>query len=710
MTQKYFTLIAKETAVSEKQVVNIFNLTADGSTIPFIARYRKEATGNLDEVAIASIVERINYYEELEKRKETILKTIEEQGKLTQELRTKIDQCNDANVLEDLYLPYKPKKKTKASVAREKGLEPLAIIILNQDPSIDLNALASQYLQEQVPHVADALQGARDIIAEMVSEDAIARERIRNLFTKTANIHSKVLRGKDEEGQKYKDYFNLTETLSKCPSHRLLAMRRGEKEGFLSLDIYVEESDALDLLDELFIKNDSDAGEQVQIAIEDAYKRLLKPSIEVEFRLSSKNKADEEAIEVFASNTRQLLLSSPLGQKSTLAIDPGFRTGCKVVVLDEIGNLLHNTTIYPHAPQNEWQEAQHIILGLIKKHHIAAIAIGNGTAGKETEQLCRSISFDTPVEIYVVNEAGASIYSASEAAREEFGDLDLTVRGAISIGRRLMDPLSELVKIDPKSIGVGQYQHDVNQNKLKEKLDAVVESCVNSVGVDLNIASKHLLNYVSGIGPSLAKQIVAYRAANGKFKSRQDLKKVPMLGPKAFEQSAGFLRIRESENPLDNSSVHPERYSLVAEIAKDLNCSVETLIKDPSIRKQIDIKKYVREDIGLYTLQDILKELEKPGRDPRATLKAFQFAEGINKMEDLYAGLILPGIVTNITQFGAFVDIGVKQDGLVHISHLANKFIKDPNEAVQLNQHVMVKVMEVDIARKRIQLSIKEAI
>lgn len=710
MSPKYFTLIAKELSISEKQVVNIFNLTSEGSTIPFIARYRKEATGNLDEVVIASVVEKIKYYEDLEKRKETILKTIEEQGKLTPELKSKIEDCNDANVLEDLYLPYKPKKKTKASVAREKGLEPLALKILEQDPSLDLHAEASKYIQELVPDITEALQGARDIIAEIISEDATARERIRNLFAKTAFIHSKVLKGKDEEGIKYKDYFNLTEPLSKCPSHRLLAMRRGEKEGFLSLDIFVEEADALDLLDDLFIKNDSDAGEQVQIAIEDSYKRLLKPSIEVEFRLFSKNKADDDAIEVFASNTRQLLLSSPLGQKSTLAIDPGYRTGCKVVVLDEIGNLLHNTTIYPHAPQNEWQEAQHQLLSLIKKYSVAAIAIGNGTAGKETEQLCRSISFDTPVEIYVVNEAGASIYSASEAAREEFGALDLTVRGAISIGRRLMDPLSELVKIDPKSIGVGQYQHDVNQNKLKEKLDAVVESCVNAVGVDLNIASKHLLNYVSGIGPSLAKNIVEYRTTHGKFKTRNDLKKVPMLGPKAFEQSAGFLRIRESENPLDNSSVHPERYALVADIAKDLHCTVETLIKDPTVRKQIDIKKYVREDIGIYTLQDILKELEKPGRDPREPLKAFQFAEGINKIEDLYTGLILPGIVTNITQFGAFVDIGVKQDGLVHISHLANKFIKDPNEAVQLNQHVTVKVLEVDITRKRIQLSIKEAI
>ena len=710
MFSKYYKLISQKVQISEKQIISVNQLLEEGATIPFIARYRKEATGNLDEVILSNTQELLIYYRELEKRKETILKTIESLGKLTDELKLKIDNCNDAIVLEDIYLPYKPKKKTKASIAREQGLEPLALTILEQDPKIIPENIASNYITEEVSTIEDALQGARNIIAEIVNEDIIAREKIRNLFKRTAIIHSKIIRGKDEEGIKYKDYFKLTEPLAKCPSHRLLAMRRGEKEGFLNLDISIVEEDAINALQNVFVKNNSESAKQIQTAIDDSYKRLLKSAIEVEFRLSSKNIADDEAIEVFASNTRQLLLSSPLGQKCTLALDPGFRTGCKLVILDHIGNMIHNSTIYPHAPQNEWDKAQETILQLVDTYNVQAIAIGNGTAGKETESLSRSINFKKPVEIYMVNEAGASIYSASEAAREEFGDYDITVRGAVSIGRRLMDPLSELVKIDPKSIGVGQYQHDVNQTKLKEKLDAVIVSCVNAVGVDINIASKHLLNYVSGIGPTLAKNIVEYRNTHGVFKSRNEMKKVSMLGNKAFEQAAGFLKIRDGENPLDNSAVHPESYSLVNKFAHDLNCTVIDLINNKELRQKIDPTKYISNQVGLFTIQDILKELEKPGLDPRAPLKPFFFAEGIHKIEDLYPGLILPGVITNITNFGAFVDIGVKQDGMVHISHLANKFVKDPNEVVTLNQQVQVKVLSVEIERKRIQLSIKEAI
>ncbi|MBP7477980.1 MAG: RNA-binding transcriptional accessory protein [Chitinophagales bacterium] len=710
MLDKYFHTISTKLSVQSNQVVQVFQLFEAGNTIPFIARYRKEATGNLDEIKIEQIKDSIDYFKDLEKRKITVLNTLTELGKLSPELKLKIDLCNDITILEDIYLPYKPKKKTRYSVAIENGLEPLAKSIFVQDRKLNIASESDKFINEKVANREDALQGARDIMAEWIHDDIRSRDRIRQLFNKTGIISSKVIRGKNEEGIKYKDYFLFSESVQKCPSHRILAMRRGEKEGFLSLDISVEEEKALDILDNLFVLNDSDSGEQVQISITDSYKRLLKPSIELEMRMALKNKADEDAIEVFATNTRQLLLSPPLGQKNTLGIDPGFRTGCKLVVLDKQGKLIHETVIYPHPPQGEYQKSIETIKFLAEKYEIEAIAIGNGTAGKETEQLCRSIAFNKAIGIYSVNESGASIYSASTAAREEFPDRDITVRGAVSIGRRLMDPLSELVKIDPKSIGVGQYQHDVNQTKLKGKLDFVVESCVNAVGVELNIASKHLLNYVAGLGPTVAKNIVDYREANGDFKNRQELKKVPLLGNKAFEQCAGFLRIRNAENPLDNSAIHPEQYGLVEQIALDLKCDIDALIRDASLRKQIDIRKYMNEKQGLFTLQDILKELEKPGRDPRAEMKAFEYATGINSMEDLNTGMILPGIVTNITNFGAFVDIGVKQDGMVHISHLANKFIRDPNEAVKLQEHVMVKVLEVDVARKRIQLSIKEAL
>ena len=709
MEPKYIQKIAEKLSLSVQQVTNVSNLQAEGATIPFMARYRKEATGNLDEVAIGNIVEEIDYFTDLNKRKETVLKTIEDLGKLTPELKKRIDDCYSATELEDIYLPYKPKRKTKATQAIEKGLEPLAKALFEQG-SINPEEAAAAYIKEEVKDVKEALQGARDIIAEWVSEHEQARTKIRQLFAESATLTSKVYTPKkdEEEAQKYRDYFEFSQPLATIPSHRLLAIRRGEKEGYLLMDISIDKQLAVESLEEIFVKASNAAAAEVKKAIEDSYNRLLKSSIENEARLQSKAKADEEAINVFTENLRQLLLSSPLGSKRVLALDPGYRTGCKVVCLDAQGNLLYNTAIYPHPPQNQWTESIAEIKCLVSKYDIEAIAVGNGTAGRESETLVRSINFGKHVSIFQVNESGASIYSASEVAREEFPDHDITVRGAISIGRRLLDPLSELVKIDPKSIGVGQYQHDVNQTKLKQGLDRVVESAVNFVGVDVNTASKHLLQYVSGISSTLANNIVQYRAQNGPFKSRAELKKVPMMGPKSFEQCAGFLRIPGAENPLDNSSVHPESYALVAQMAKDVQASLEELIKRAELRKQINKRKYISETTGEFTIEDILKELEKPGRDPRQPIEEFKFDETIKSIEDVKVGMQVPGIVTNITAFGAFVDIGVKQDGLVHVSQLSNKFVSDPNEVVKLQQKVIVTVTEVDVARKRIGLSMKD--
>ncbi len=708
MDPKYVSVIAQKLSLSIKQVVNVYELQEEGATVPFMARYRKEATGNLDEVIITSIVEEIAYFKDLEKRKETVLKTIESQGKLTPELSAKIVACINATELEDIYLPYKPKRKTRASQAIEKGLGPLADWIWEQQSGSPETA-AQAYVKEEVKSAKDALQGARDIIAERVAEDQQARTAIRSLFESSAILVSRVLSSKKEEAdaQKYRDYFEFSEPLSKCPSHRILAIRRGEKEGYLLMDINIEKAIAVPELERLFVKNNSEAAEEIRLAIADSFDRLLKPSIENEFRLTTKNAADEEAIQVFAENLRQLLLASPLGSKRVLALDPGYRTGCKLVCLDEQGNLIHSSTIYPHPPQNEWQKSMDTIKQLVKQFGIEAIGIGNGTAGRETETLARSIDFGKPVSVFQVNESGASIYSASEVAREEFPDYDVTVRGAVSIGRRLLDPLSELVKIDAKSIGVGQYQHDVNQSRLKESLDRVVESCVNHVGVDLNTASKHLLMYVSGLSATLAKNIVEYRQKNGPFKSREELKKVSLMGPKTFEQCAGFLRIREAVNPLDNSAVHPETYPVVEAMAKDLNCKVKDLIEKAELRRQINRKKYISETIGEFTIEDILKELEKPGRDPRAPIEEFRFDDSIKTMEDVKVGMVVPGIVTNITKFGVFVDIGVKQDGLIHVSQLSDTYVSDPAEVVKLQQKVKVTVTEVDLARKRIGLSMK---
>jgi uncharacterized protein len=722
--------IAEKTNLSVKQVNNVYDLHEGGATIPFMARYRKEATGNLDEVQINDIVEQINYFSELDKRKETVLKTIEGLGKLSPELKQRIENCYDATVLEDIYLPYKPKRKTRATMAIEKGLEPLAAFIFEQG-SGNPETEAANYVKDEVKDSKEALQGARDIIAEWVSENEQARNRIRQQFQASALVSSKVVNSKkeEEEAQKYRDYFEFREPLALCPSHRIMAIRRGEKEGYLLMDIDIDKPGAVDGLERIFIKpggsgsrdpaglagegsRGAGAGErgsaaELRKAIDDSFDRLLKPSIENEFRLISKSRADEEAIRVFAENLRQLLLASPLGSQKILALDPGFRTGCKVVCLDAQGNFLHNGTIYPHPPQQETQESIATLRQLVDRYEIEAIGIGNGTAGRETEQLVRGIDFGKKISVFMVNESGASIYSASAVAREEFPDQDITVRGAVSIGRRLLDPLSELVKIDAKSIGVGQYQHDVNQNKLKEELDRVVESCVNHVGVDLNTASKHLLTYVSGLSAGLAKNIVEYRAKNGAFSAREELKKVSLMGPKTFEQCAGFLRIRAAENPLDNSAVHPETYHVVESMAGDLGCSVKDLIREADLRKKISGKKYVSETVGEFTINDILKELEKPGRDPRNTIEEFRFDETIRSVEDLKQGMVVPGIVTNITNFGAFVDIGVKQDGLVHISQLSNTYVSDPNTVVKLQQKVMVTVMEVDLARKRISLSMK---
>jgi uncharacterized protein len=706
MEPTYIRKIAEKLSFSLKQVNNIFDLQAEGATIPFMARYRKEATGNMDEVQINDVVEQIKYFTELEKRKETVLKTIDGLGKLTPELKHRIVDCYDATVLEDIYLPYKPKRKTRATTAIEKGLEPLAKFLFEQEGG-DPEEEAGKFVTEEVKDTKDALQGARDIIAEWIAEHEQARNKVRQLFTQHATLSSKVLASKkdEEDAQKYRDYFEFSGSLADSPSHRILAIRRGEKEGYLIMDLQIDKQSAVDELDRIFVKNGGSAASEVKKAVEDSFDRLLKSSIENEFRLISKNKADEEAIHVFAENLRQLLLASPLGSKRVLALDPGFRTGCKVVCLDAQGNFLHNSTIYPHPPQQEAAASVAELRRLVDKYDIEAIGVGNGTAGRETEQLVRGIDFGKHVSIFMVNESGASIYSASEVAREEFPDQDVTVRGSVSIGRRLLDPLSELVKIDPKSIGVGQY--DVNQHKLKEELDRVVESCVNHVGVDLNTASKHLLTYVSGLSASLAKNIVEYRAKNGAFTSREDLKKVSLMGPKTFEQCAGFLRIAGAANPLDNSAVHPESYPIVEAMAADLQCSVTDMIRQAELRKKVVRKKYISESVGEFTIDDIIKELEKPGRDPRAPIEEFRFEETIKTMGDLKQGMTVPGIITNITNFGVFVDIGVKQDGLVHISQLSNTYVSDPNSVVKLQQRVMVTVLEVDVARKRISLSMK---
>ena len=707
MTEKHIDIISKNLSISSIQVKNTIALLNQGATVPFISRYRKEATGSLDEVQVLNIKELYEKLLEVDKRREAILKSIEEQGKLTDELKKQLENTYLLSDLEDIYLPYKPKRKTRASIAREKGLEPLAELIFRQQEK-DVETAATSYLNDEVPSLDDALQGARDIIAEWANEDVRARNNIRHLFDKEAFIYSKMVKGKETDGVKYKDYFDFSEPLRRCPSHRLLAMRRGEEEGFLKIAIEPSEEDAKEILEKQFVKGRFESSDQVREAVIDCYKRLLGPSIETEFKNSSKEHADEEAIRVFTDNLRQLLLASPLGQKNVLALDPGFRTGCKLVCLDAQGNLVHNETVYPHAPQNETSQAMKKISTLVSVYKIDAIAIGNGTASRETESFIQRIQFDRKVQVFVVSESGASIYSASPVAREEFPEYDVTVRGAVSIGRRLMDPLAELVKIDAKSIGVGQYQHDVDQTKLKKSLDVVVESCVNQVGVNLNTASKHLLTYVSGLGPQLAQNIVNYRKENGPFGSRKDLKKVPRLGDKAYEQAAGFLRIPDAKNPLDNSAVHPESYHVVERMAEDSGATVSDLLKTDELRKKIELKKYVDGSIGLPTLQDILSELSKPGRDPRTAIQVFEFSKEVFKMDDVKPGMTLPGIVTNITNFGCFVDIGVKQDGLVHISQLANRFVSDPNEVVKLNQHVKVKVLDVDALRKRIQLTMKD--
>lgn len=708
MTETITQLISDALAIGKRQVAATMELLAGGATIPFISRYRKEATGSLDETQVAAIDAEMKRLDTLVKRKETILKSIADQEKLTPELEEKIKHCWDATELEDLYLPYKPKRKTRASMARERGLEPLATIMLEQRER-DIELRAEQFITDEVPDVEAALSGARDIIAEWVNEDANARNAVRRIYERSASIGSKVFLTKQEEAAKYRDYFDYNEPLKYVPSHRLLAILRAEEEGFLRVSIDIEEEQALEKLERQFVKGNNSASEQVELAVKDAYKRLMSPSLEIEFRNKAKERADEEAIRVFAENLRQLLLAAPLGPKRTLAIDPGYRTGCKVACLDEKGDLLYHTTIYPHQPQSRVLESAETIQDLVSKYKIQAIAIGNGTASRETDQFIRqTLSKDSGVDIFVVSEAGASIYSASDVAREEFPELDLTVRGAISIGRRLMDPLAELVKIDPKSIGVGQYQHDVDQSKLKESLDQVVISAVNQVGVNLNTASKHLLQYVSGIGPKMAENIILYRKENGAFQARKDLMEVKGLGAKAFEQSAGFLRIPNADNPLDNSAVHPESYFIVNRMAKDVGESVETLIKNPATRQQIDIKKYVTENIGLPTLKDIMQELAKPGLDPRGKAEVFTFEESVKEITDLRAGMKLPGIVTNIAKFGAFVDIGIKENGLVHISQITNRFIKDPAEVLKLGQKVMVTVLDIDLERKRVQLSMKE--
>jgi uncharacterized protein len=705
-TDRNIAIIAGKLGLHNWQVENTIRLLDGGATIPFISRYRKEMTGSLDEVKLMHIKEEYERLKELDARRESVIKSIEEQEKMTPELRQKIDAAATMSELEDLYLPFRPKRRTRATIAREKGLEPLAVLIFDQNLS-DPEMKAEEFLNDDVKTVEEAIAGASDVIAEWISEDEKARKQLRYLYDREAVIVSKVIKGKEAEGIKYSDYFEWSEPLRKCPSHRLLAMRRGEEEGFLRLSVRPDEDNAIKILNNLFIKGRNASSSIVEDAVKDSWKRLLSSSMETEFRNISKAKADAEAISVFADNLRQLLLGSPLGEKNVLAIDPGYRTGCKVVCLDRQGNLLHNETIYPHPPQNETALSIKKILTLVNAYKIEAIAIGNGTASRETEDFIKWVKFDRDLQVFVVSEAGASIYSASKVAREEFPDYDVTVRGAVSIGRRLMDPLAELVKIDPKSIGVGQYQHDVDQQLLQKSLDDVVMSCVNAVGVEVNTASKHLLTYVSGLGPQLAQNIVDYRSDNGPFRSRNELLNVKRMGAKAFEQSAGFLRIRNADNPLDSSAVHPESYHVVEKMAKDIGANVRDLITNEDRRKEIKLEKYITPVTGLPTLKDIMDELAKPGRDPRSKIREFRFAD-VHSMEDLTPGMIVPGIVTNITKFGAFVDIGIKQDGLVHVSNMSKGYVADPSKVVKLHQHVMVKVLAVDTERKRIQLSMKD--
>ena len=702
-------MIAAALALSEKAVENTLGLLEEGCTIPFISRYRKEKTGNMDEVKIEAVAQANEKYKEMAKRKETILKTIDDQGKLSAELQQRIDNCWDATELEDIYLPFKPKRRTRAQVAREQGLEPLAQLLLLQRERNPEQA-ARKFVGDKVSDVEAALQGAKDIIAETVSETEQSRNQIRGEFRRGAIITSKVVAQKkdEEDAQRFSDYFDFSEPLKRCSSHRLLAMRRGEAAGFLRVSISADEETCITKLKRHYVHGFGECQTLVGEAVDDAFKRLLKPSIETEFAAQSKQKADEEAIVVFAENLRQLLLAAPLGQKRVMAVDPGFANGCKTACLDAQGNLVHHEIVYPHPPRSKRMEATAAMKRMVRQYQVEAMAVGNGTASRETSEWLNEIDFEHPVDVYVVSEDGASIYSASKIAREEFPDEDVTVRGAVSIGRRLMDPLAELVKIDPKSIGVGQYQHDVDQSQLKKSLDSVVMSCVNSVGVNLNTASQHLLTYVSGLGPTLAKNIVEYRRENGAFSSRSQLKKVPRLGPSAYEQCAGFLRIPGARNPLDNSAVHPERYSLVETMAKDQGVTVKQLVEDKALQKKIDIRKYVSGEVGMPTLTDIMAELDKPGLDPRGEVEKFEFDASIKTIEDLQVGMVVPGIVTNITKFGAFVDIGVHNDGLVHVSQMANRYVSDPSEVVKLHEHVMVRVTEVDLKRKRIALSMKQ--
>ncbi len=701
-------LISETLNINEKQIENTLLLLEQGCTIPFISRYRKEITGGLNEVEIADINTQAEKLGEIKKRKDTILSTIEEAGKMSDELKTRIESCWNTTELEDIYLPYKPKRRTRAEIARQQGLEPLATrIFRQQDKTIPSHQIAT-YIKGDIRNAEEALKGACDIIAEQINENEKARNIIRNIFDRNAIISSKVIKGKEEEGNKFRDYFDWNEPLKRCSSHRLLAMRRGEKEGFLRVSIEPDADICIERLQKIFVRNNYETGLLVAEAVKDAYKRLIKPSIETEFNNLSKEKADTEAIRIFAENLRQLLMAPPLGQKRILGIDPGYRTGCKIVCLDNQGNLLYNETIFPHPPQSDKKNAAHKLIQLVKTYKIEAIAIGNGTASRETEQFITGLRYDRPLQVFVVSENGASIYSASKTAREEFPQYDVTVRGAISIGRRLMDPLAELVKIEPKSIGVGQYQHDVDQTLLKKSLDQTVESCVNLVGVNVNTASKYLLTYISGLGPQLAQNIIDYRTEHGAFKNRKELLNVPRMGIKAFEQCAGFLRIPDADNPLDNSAVHPDSYPIIGQMACDLNVSVETLIKNKELKKSLRLEKYMTDSIGMPTLNDIMDELDKPGNDPRQTAKVFAFDPNIKTIDDLTPGMILPGIVTNITQFGCFVDIGIKENGLIHISQLADKFISDPTEVVSIHQHLKVKVIDIDTNRKRIQLSLKD--
>lgn len=698
-------IIAKRLGLQLKQVASTIQLLSTGATIPFISRYRKEATGGLNEVQVAQVKEENDRMQELIHRREYIITTIEEQGKLTDELRKRISTCWDANLLEDIYLPFKPKRRTRAEVARKKGLEPLANLLL-VNPTVRPDEAARKFVKGEVADVDEALQGARDIIAERINEDERTRQTVRRSFELTGMVRSKVVKAKEAEAGKYRDYFDWSEPLRRCTSHRLLAMRRGEAEGLLRVSISPSnEDDCMERVERPYVRKGAASASQVQMAADDAYRRLLRPSIETEFAGSSKAKADEEAIGVFAGNLKQLLLAPPLGQKRIMGIDPGYRTGCKVVCLDAQGNLLHNETIYPHAPQNQYARASFKVASLVEQYHIEAIAIGNGTAGRETDEMVRALHLKD-VDVFLVSEDGASVYSASKLAREEFPDYDVTVRGAVSIGRRLADPLAELVKIDPKAIGVGQYQHDVDQGELKKALDLTVESCVNTVGVNLNTASKHLLTYVSGLGPALAQNIVDYRAVNGPFHSRRELLKVPRLGAKAYEQCAGFLRIPDAENPLDNTAVHPERYALVERMAKDAGCDVPELIRSAEARLRIDLSRYCTAEVGMPTLSDIMQELSKPGRDPRGTAKVFSFDEHLHSLDDLREGMEVPGVVTNITKFGCFVDMGIKVKGLVHISHMADHFVKDPSTIVHIQQQVMVRVLDIDEERGRVALQL----